>query len=154
MKPAFADLQRRYPRTASRAELYDEIGWGDLVENSAYFDTCATRMSVALLKAGVALPGARMRANTGSLRGKRIEPGQGKLSQILKRTWGIPERYRGEAAAKTGIGKRSGVVSFFRINGGGGGGHIDIVAPGRNGFLECARACYFSAMEVWFWPLK
>ncbi|MET0857717.1 MAG: T6SS effector amidase Tae4 family protein [Telluria sp.] len=119
-------------------------------------DTCAIRMSVALLTSGVVLPGARMKANEGAIRGRRIEPGQGKLSAILRRVWGKPEVYKGEQAARDGIGRRHGVVSFFRVHGGGpaDGGHIDLVQRGPSGFSECTRSCYFSAGEVWFWPLS
>jgi hypothetical protein len=113
-------------------------------------------MSVALLASGVTLPSARMRANAGAISGKYIEPGQGKLSMILKRRWGKPELFKGEKSARNGIGKRSGVVSFFRIHGGGpaDGGHIDLIWPGIHGFPDCARSCYFSAAEIWFWPLR
>lgn len=33
---------------------------GDLIDNKAYNDTCAIRMSYGLLMAGVSLPGARL----------------------------------------------------------------------------------------------
>ena len=155
MKPWFDDLQRQYPKSESREVLYDELGWQDLTNNPAYFDTCAIRMSTALLRAGVRLPGARMKANAGRLKGKRIEPGQGKLSRILKQIWGKPEVYRGEQEARKGIGNRSGIASFFRIHGTPtSGGHIDLIWHGSNGFQECARSCFFSAMEIWFWPVK
>lgn len=156
MKPTFNALMEAYPRTASHDELFAEIGWGDLTSNPAYGDTCAIRVSYGLLRAGVTLPGARMKVNSGPSKGKYIEPGQGKLSNILQRLWGKPEVYKGEAAARTGIGKRQGVVSFFRIHGGGpaDGGHIDLIWNGPYGFHSCARSCYFSALTVWFWPLR
>ena len=155
IRPRFSALKWSFPRTADRETLFADLGWNDLVSNPAYLDTCAIRMSYGLLLAGVALPGARMKAKGTTIAGKRIEPGQAKLSAILKRIWGAPEVYRGEPAARKGIGKRQGVVSFFRIHGISGiaGGHIDLVWPGDNGFADCARSCYFSAAEVWFWPL-
>jgi hypothetical protein len=152
-RPRFSTLMGRYPRATRREELFADIGWRDLINNPAYEDTCAIRMSYALLKAGVMLPGARMKAKGGSLNGRRIEPGQAKLSNILKKIWGTPEVYRNEAAARTGIGKRTGVASFFRISG-GDGGHIDLIWMGEHGFQRCARSCYFSALTVWFWPLS
>ncbi|WP_426195025.1 T6SS effector amidase Tae4 family protein [Massilia sp. DWR3-1-1] len=156
MKPTFDALMQAYPRTTMRDELFTEIGWNDLTNNPAYGDTCAIRVSYGLLRAGVMLPGARMKINGGQVKGKYIEPGQGKLSNILKILWGKPEVYKGEAAARAGIGRRHGVVSFFRIHGGGpaDGGHIDLVWGGPSGFQTCARSCYFSATTVWFWPLK
>ena len=154
MKPDFQRLMHSYPRTVMRENLFAELGWSDLIPNKAFLDTCAIRMSCGLLGAGVNLPGARMKAHAGPRKGEWIEPGQAKLSTILKRIWGDPEVYGSEAAARAGIGKRTGVVSFYRISG-GDGGHIDLIwtAPGSS-FQDCARSCYFSAITVWFWPLK
>lgn len=157
MKPAFVFVKELYPTKESlpREPLLTSIGWTDVLTNPAFSDTCAVRMSIALVGAGVALPGARMTVNAGPLKGKRIEPGQGKLSTILKVLWGKPEVFRSENAARDGIGKRSGVVSFFRIHGGPtDGGHIDLVWPTLTRFSDCAMQCYFEAREIWFWPLK
>jgi hypothetical protein len=158
MKPTFAELWRQYPRFDKRELLFSRLGWDDLSNNPAYHDTCAIRMSVGLLGAKVPLPGARMLVKAGELKGKRIEPGQAKLSGILKRAWGKPEVYQNETEARDGIGLRTGVVSFFRIrvlSVPGSGGHIDLVftAAGRR-FQDCARSCFFDSAEVWFWPLK
>ena len=143
---------QRYPHDKLLEEV---LGWSDLVKNPAYADTCAMRVSVALIHAGVTLMGARMKAKGGKLKGEYVEPGQAKLSQILRRMWGEPEKYTSEKNARVGIAKRSGVVSFFRIhpNMGLSGGHIDLVEPRTNGFSECATQCYFSASQIWFWPL-
>jgi hypothetical protein len=74
---------------------------------------------------------------------------------ILKRLWGEPEVFRTEKDAQAGIGNRGGVISFFRLYGGAhDGGHIDIVWPTTTLFHECSRSCFFSAHEIWFWPLK
>ena len=110
-------------------------------------------MSVALARSGTVIPGARMRAKASSIKGKPIEPSQARLSNILVKLWGQPERYADGISASNAIGKRKGVVSFFRISG-GLQGHIDYVYPASNGFPECAMACQFSAKEVWFWPLQ
>jgi hypothetical protein len=155
MRPLFSTVFGNYPKSEQREVLFARIGWSDVVKSKAFEDTCAIRISVALLGAGVMLPGARMKANAGSLKGKPIEPGQAKLSLILRRRWGEPEIYRGLMRAQEGIGQRSGVVSFFRIYGQpNDGGHIDLVRPGSHGFPECARSCFFMSVEVWFWPLK
>lgn len=156
MKPSYNTLYMNYPRSELQADLFATLGWGDLIGKAAYSNTCATRMSVALVRSGVILPGARFTAKAGVIKGKAIEPGQGKLSVILKRLWGEPEVYRDEEAARAGIAGRGGVVSFFRIHRGGplDGGHIDIVMPGRQAFQDCARSCFFGAAEIWFWPLK
>lgn len=154
MRPMLAVLGAHYPKTHSRAELYESIGWNDLINNPAYKDTCAVRMSVGLLRCGVHLPGARMKAHAGTIKGKFIEPGHGKLSMILKRLWGEPEVFRSEKDAQAEIGNRGGVISFFRIYGGPqDGGHIDLVWPSMTPFHGCSRSCFFSAWEIWFWPL-
>lgn len=153
MKPSFAQVLKHFPAQDSRPALYGEIGWDDLIDNPRYINTCAVRMSYGLLRAGVPLPGARMKAKGGALAGKYIEPGQEKLSNILKVIWGKPEIYPDEQAARAGIGNRNGVVSFFRI-GGGSVGHIDLIVqrPGSR-FQDCARTCYWAAKPIWFWHL-
>lgn len=157
MKPSFIAMEAHYPKRAQykRAELYKLMGWNDLITKSAFYDTCATRMSVALVSSGVSSFGPLV-AKAGPLKGRSIETGQIRLSQTLRRQWGEPEIFRGNDEAKKGIGGRKGVVSFFRIHGarGGPGGHIDLVWPGENGFHACAMSCYFDAVEIWFWPLN
>lgn len=156
MKPAFAVLQQHYPKSETRAELYADIGWSDVLDHAAFKDTCAIRMSVGLLRAHVPLAGANMKAKARPLKDQRIETGQGRLSNILKRRWGPPEVYKGENAARDGIKQRTGVVSFFRIRPFGipsDGGHIDLAFPAGNGLQQCARSCYFDSAEIWFWPL-
>lgn len=152
MKPNFDRLWMMYPRLEQRATLYQSLGWDDLVDHPAYQDTCAIRMSYGLLRAGVTLPGASLQVKAGPLKGKRIDPRQAELSRILTRVWGQPEVFEAGRLAQEGIGKRRGVASFFRIEG-GHGGHIDLVVPNQQGYLGCARSCYFSALKVWFWPL-
>jgi hypothetical protein len=154
MRPSFDIMFKSYPRRRDyvRDALYDSLGWPDLKSNPAYHDTCAIRLSVALAGAGVAIPG-RLFIKAGPLKGKSVEPGQKALSIILKGEWGAPEVYKNEDGARRGIASRRGVVSFFRIDG-SPQGHIDLVEPSSNGFHECATACYFSSLEIWFWPLK
>jgi hypothetical protein len=157
MKPPFAILLARYPKSEVREVLYGQIGWSDVVNHPSFQDTCAIRMSIALLGARVTISGANMKIKAGPLKGRRIQTGQGRLSQALKQLWGQPEVYHGETAANDGIGSRSGVVSFFRIRHFGiptNGGHIDLVYPAGNNFHRCARSCFFDAAEVWFWPLQ
>jgi hypothetical protein len=152
MKPTYHQVRRHYPRGESLEKLYTSLGWKDLVGHKAYKDTCAIRMSYALVSAGVTLPGAQMRVQSGDLKGRYLAHRQESLSRTLKHIWGAPEVYKSKPDAEAGIGSRSGVVSFFKIEG-GNGGHIDLVTPDGNGFLECARSCYFTARTIWFWPL-
>lgn len=97
--------------------------------------------------------GGGMRAKAGKAKGEFIQIRQSDLSKALIQLWGAPEIYKSELVARDGIGTRKGVVSFFRIDG-GNGGHIDLIEPGPNGFLDCARSCFFSAVTIWFWPFQ
>lgn len=158
MRVPFNVLLRNYPsnRVVGRDALFREIGWNDLIKNPAYGNTCAIRVSVALIRSGVTIPSGRISIKAGAFKGKMVEPGQAKLSAILARPsmLGAPERF-GSAAAIEGIGKRGGIVSFFRLTPGlYNGGHIDIVAPQLGGTLACGSECYWMSGEVWFWPLR
>lgn len=134
-----------------REMLYDEMGWPDLKNHPAFKDTCAIRMSIALNGAGFPVPGW-LQIKSGSLTGKRVEPSQAKLSRWLKEKWGQPEVFKTEDEARGRIGNRTGVVSFWGIEG-GAQGHIDLVEPAGNGFHTCAMECYFKSREIWFWHL-
>ena len=95
-----------------------------------------------------------MRVRKGAMNGISIEPGQGKLSHILKGQWGAPDVFKTQHAAVKGVGRRNGVISFFRIEGPHDTqGHIDIINSGGR-IYECAMSCYFSAVEIWFWELR
>lgn len=158
MKPSFAVLERHYPRKSrvSTTELFNDIGWGDLATNPNFANTCAVRLSVALVKSGVDIPG-RMKVESGPYKGKRIETGQSLLSHALARgaLLGPPEKF-GRSKAEMAIGQRRGIVSFWRLypDLNDNQGHIDIVSPAAGGVAMCGTDCYWGSGEVWFWPLK
>lgn len=157
MKPHFSTIKANfYPsQHVNQAKLFEEIGWGDLAGKSAYTNTCAIRMSLALIKSGMTIPG-RLRINSGRHKGALIEPGQAKLSSILTRSvyFGEPEKFT-RMDAQDGIGVRSGIVSFFDIHPQveTAQGHIDLVSQSAGRSL-CGTSCFWLAKEVWFWPLK
>lgn len=157
MKPTFATLSNNYSsnRTVSLEALYKEIGWDDLIENSAYANTCAIRVNLALIKSGINVRG-RMAIKKGPHKGKLIEPGQAKLSAVLAEIplFGVPEKFK-SADAEKGIGHRRGIVSFWRIPGylNDRGGHIDLVSPTLGGIQICGSSCFWNSQEVWFWEL-
>ena len=128
MKPAFIKLRENYSSVAAvdQAALFGEIGWEDLIGKDSFANTCAIRVSLALIKAGVQLKG-RMAIRKGPFKGALIEPGQAKLAHMLASPsmFGAPEKFNRDAAI-AGIGQRQGLVAFFRIPGylGGAGGHI------------------------------
>lgn len=156
--PDFATLLANFPRREQldTAALYAELGWIDLIDQEAFRNTCATRMSLALTKSGLRVPG-RMSILKGEFKGCGIEPGQQKLSQILQRRGmlGPPEKFRAGAAIK-GVADRHGIVSFWQIypDVGRAVGHIDLVYTAADGSLCCGNQCYWGARELWFWPLE
>ncbi len=157
MKPAFIKLRENYPSVAAvdQATLFGEIGWEDLVGKDSFANTCAIRVSLALIKAGIRLKG-RMAIRKGVFKGALIEPGQARLAHMLASPamFGAPEKFARDAAI-AGIGQRKGLVAFFRIPGylGGAGGHIDILLPAA-GVQVCGSECYWTCAEVWFWELR
>ena len=150
-------LQANYPRKPeiSGDALYESIGHPEYAHNAYMENTCAVRVSMALVGAGVRIAPGHMNIKAGKFKGKRLEQGQARLSEFLARIWGIPEKYLDANAARVAIGTRRGVISFFKLLGPTDSqGHIDLVAPKEWATLQCAGSCYWSAVEIWFWPLK
>jgi len=151
MKPSFSMLYKGYPRRIKRQALYESLGWSDIKDNESYKNTCAIRVSVALVAADVPVTGW-LQIKAGPFKGKSVEPSQAKLSRWLAENWGQPEIFRGREEARRQIGIRTGVVSFWGLPG-ASQGHMDLVKPDGNGLHECATSCYFDSREVWFWPV-
>lgn len=163
MKAPFATLRMHFPDTdsVSRDELYQWIGYPENTNNPNFENTCAIRMSLALLGAGFPNPGG-WPIKAGKYKGRSIETKQRKLSNWLVRHLGEPEKFKSGQEAENKIGARYWIVSFFSIYGDANPqGHIAIVSIDRWGrYLRCgneidgtATGCYWSSREVWFWPL-
>ena len=110
----------------SEQDVYKEIGYdfdGLIKQNSAYVNTCAVRMSLALIKSGVDFVG-RLKIKDGPYKGKTIEPGAKLLADQLARPalFGRPDVFAPRDAITRLSGKK-GVVLFWKIAG-YGGGHI------------------------------
>lgn len=154
--PPFSVLWRNYSPShlVTRADLYNEIGWEDLVNNPSFQNTCAIRLSLALIKSGATVPG-RMSIKKGPHKGALIEMGQDNLTRILKRYVGAPEKLAGMLRDYTkSIGSRNGIISFYNLAPGlYEGGHIDLVSSG-SGALKCGSSCHWTSKEVLFWPMK
>lgn len=158
MRPMYASLVSSYPsrQAVPPAALFEEIGWDQPSRSSSEADTCAVRVSLALVRAGARIPG-RVNVSRGPFKGQRIEPLQTRLSLLLTHAslLGRPEIYHGGALAEAGIGQRRGIVSYWRRDAGGRSeGHIDIVGPDAAETLGCGLVCYRDAADVWFWPLR
>jgi len=157
MRPMYASLASGYPsrQLVPSAALFEEIGWDKNLVSERAGDTCAVRVSVALLRAGARIPG-RVNVSHGRFKGQRIEPLQTRLALLLTHSslLGRPEIYQGGALAQAGIGQRRGVVSYWsRDSQQRSHGHIDLVDPDA-ATLGCGVAGYHEAVEVWFWPLR
>jgi hypothetical protein len=159
-RPTFAALEAAYPATSriEQAELFQEIGIEALTGKIAYLNTCAIRMSYGLTKAGVTLKKGGLKINIGPHKGKRIEPSMKKLAEHLVELWGQPEKFDTDAAAKTGLAMRKGVIVFFFgefLPLVGAQGHIDLLRQKPSGFAACVGTCFFKPKnKIWFWPLQ
>lgn len=138
----------------SEEDVYKEIGYklDDLMkQDPAYLNTCAVRMSLALIKSGVDFIG-RLKIKEGPYKGKMIEPGAKLLADQLARpaVFGRPDVFAPRDAMSKLSGKK-GMILFWKITG-YGGGHIDLIEVSTT-VQVCNSACYFSSKEIWFWPL-
>ena len=158
MRVSYAALVANYPKKSvlAGAQLYESIGHPELSQNMYWQNTCAVRLSLALIAAGMSVPG-HMKILAGRFKGRQFQPGQFKLSKYLARptVLGKPEKFEGGYAASKAIGCRKGIISVFKLYGPTDTqGHIDIVGPSADGQPLCAMSCYWGAVEVWFWPLR
>lgn len=162
VKVPFTTLRMHFPDTDSvtREELYHWLGYPENINDPNFYNTCAIRISLALLGAGYPNPG-RWPIKAGKYKGRSIETQQRRLSIWLARQVGQPERFKSGQEAERLIGDRRGIVSFFSIHGDQNPqGHIAIVSRDRWGrYLRCGNeidgtptGCYGSSREVWFWP--
>ena len=161
MKPHYITLKenhyssdRVHPNYMSGENVYKEIGYDIdnlMKQNPGYENTCAVRMSLALIKSGVRFSG-RLKIKNGPYKGRMIEPGAKLLAdQLLKSSvFGRPKFIDPGNAVPQLMGKK-GVVLFWKVTG-YGGGHIDLIET-SNSIQICNSACYFSSKEIWFWPL-
>lgn len=164
MKVPFASIRMHFPDTdnVGRDELYQWIGYPENINNPNFYNTCAIRLSLALLGAGYSNPG-KWPIKAGKYKGRAIETSQHKLSNWLTRQIGQPERFDSGPKAEAVVGNRRGIVSFFSIYGDDQPqGHIAIVSRDRWGsYLRCGNeidamttGCYWSSREVRFWVLQ
>ena len=114
-------------------------------------NTCAIRMSVALVAAGMLIRPASLTIKSGPHKGKMVQAGQRKLSEFLAHEIGKPEKFVSGAEARKGIGPKRGIISFFQIAG-TRQGHIDLVSLEDWPRFQCSGHCYWDAKDVWFWP--
>ena len=80
----FATLRKHFPDTQSITpdELYHWIGYPENIGNPNFLNTCAIRLSLALLGAGFPNPGA-WPVKAGKFKGRKIETRQRRLGLWL-----------------------------------------------------------------------
>ena len=160
MKPRFNTLKKHHYSShkgqsnyLNGDDLYLSIGYNinNLVkQNPGYENTCAVRMSLALLAAGIRYSG-RLKIKDGPYKGKMIESGAKLLADQLIQSIGKPQIFREPAKLKKQIWNKRGIVFFSKIVG-YGGGHIDLIES-DNSNPVCHSNCYFACEEIWFWEL-
>lgn len=162
MKPSFSALKANHssseftsPDYVAAEAVYKELGYelADLLkQNPGYANTCATRMSLAMLKSNVPFAG-RLRIKDGPYKGKTFEPGAKRLADALStgNALGKPVVMTDPTKAATTVGTKRGVIFFWKVSG-YDVGHIDLVEP-LNSAQTCHSHCYFNCKEVWFWEL-
>jgi hypothetical protein len=170
-RPSFSLVRSNYyssnatkPNFVKREQVFQEIGFEAYDGNPNYNDTCAIRVSLALIKSGLYLPAGRSShiIQKGPEKGKRIEVLQHALVEVLRRPdcLGVPDfefdfPSRGadsnliDAANK--IGEKAGIISFYTWPE-FPGGHIDLLYP-ENDLFECASSCHWSSVKIIFWEL-
>lgn len=153
--PPYALLRMHFPDpyNVSAEALWRWIGHPEKILDSQWRNTCAIRMSLALLGAGVHLPAGYLRIEAGKYRGMFIEIKQEKLAGYLSTIWGEPEKF-GAALLRERVGDRRGVVRFVQLWGPyDPQGHIDLICHDQVHRLACEGGhVYLQAVECWFWP--
>jgi len=155
-RPLYAELKAHYPDRfhVDATQLYAQIGHPEYIDVPEMQNTCAVRVSLALIATGFHIAPGHMTILNDKFKGRRIEQSQTRLSDLLVQHWGEPERFSG-ALARERIGQRQGVIRFLQLWGPfDPQGHIDLVAPDRWNRLMCEGSCFWDAVEVWFWPLQ
>lgn len=160
MKPFYSALKSKHyssakskPSYVGTDELYAEIGYASdqlLKQDPNYENTCAVRMSLALIKVGVPIHG-RLKIKAGPFAGRSVEPGAKLLADQLSRPNLFGKPLLIDPADMPGKIKPQGVILFWKIFG-YGGGHIDLIEPSTSNFV-CHSACHPICKQIWFWPL-
>lgn len=155
MKPLFDVLKAHHLGSAvPPTQVYEAIGYPpEMALEAAWANTCAIRMSIALVAAGVKIRPGHLRIRAGRFKDEMVEVRQCDLSHFLVHQIAQPEKFRNGSDAQNAIAWRRGIISFFRLHG-TNQGHIDLISVIDWPQVKCSGSCYWDSSEVWFWPLK
>lgn len=155
-RPAYTLLRQHYPapKDTPPQRLWESIGHAEKATDPHWNNTCAIRLSLALLGVGMIIEPGFLEVKKGRFAQRRLAITVVALSDYLNRHWGEPEKFNG-ALAWEKIHDRKGVIRFIQLWGPfDPQGHIDLIGPSeKNRVAECAGSCFFHAVEVWFWEL-
>jgi hypothetical protein len=143
IRPPYAALRAAFPQRnqVPMPALYASIGHPEYATDGRMINTCAVRLSVALVGCGVPIQPGNITVLAGKHVGARLESGQARLSKCLTRLC-------------KALRNRRGVINFHQLYGATDQqGHVDLVAPDTWGEAICADDCYWQSVEVLFWPL-
>ena len=153
-RPPYSLLRQNYPDSASvpSAELWQWIGHPKNDDDPKWHNTCAIRVSLALLGAGLQLPHGFLTVQAGKYKGRKIEIKQEALADYLATVWGPPERFA-TALLEERVRHQRGIIRFVNLWGPfDPQGHIDLIDGVRWSRVGCEGRCYTQAVESWFWP--
>ena len=113
---------------------------------SDYDNTCAIRMSMALIATDPTYKTNFRTSSTAKLTSGGYVRGAQDLAAILNRLWGTPDQ---SWAGKVGTPVRNGVICYMNIPSFSGQGHIGLWENGA----PYDNDAYWNANPVWFWKL-
>ncbi len=159
MTVKLADLWNAYPMEPGKAALFQRLGggWPALTLNPNYDNTCTIRLSVALIGAGLSIPGDLAQADGGhrDAQGRNMIVKVPTAKKLLERTfgqssWGTSKIVGADVAGGL-IPEWSGVLLYL-VPHGDANGHVDLWDKNRC-TLDCHNQYARAATEVALWRL-
>lgn len=136
-RPAFASVRANYRTTGGHRC------------SAVYTNTCALRVSEALVAAEASLLDAFKRSRFNLCPDHSFVRGAQDLAAVLREVWGSPLGWDDLGGTPPGgIVSKKGVVCYMSIPGFNGQGHIDLWDAGKP-----VGESYWDAKRVWFWQL-
>ena len=129
-RPSYASLKGHYRKSIT----------------SIYQNTCAIRMSLALIEAAPGMESI-FKIHGKKALGKYLVTGAQDLAAVLRNAWGVPDQ---SWAGSVGNPCGDGVICYMNIPTFSGQGHIGLWENGA----PYDEDAYWTANPVWFWRLN